>query len=146
MKTPKAILTKNIKLFKGKYPDKHLTFNSSALGVIYDSMLEMAYEARREEDKEFWKQFRTYAPRLLFTRVKLWGKKFVRNQYVRQAQLRADTENYKCYVLQGKGLRFEIISTREFKYNKAVRIFEKDLTAKDMEKLSCFIAYPKRKQ
>jgi len=145
MRTVKEILSANIKLYKGRYPDKDLNITPSMRGIIYDSMLQMAGEVRNAEDKKIIRESFGVIPNLWLTRLSMWAKRVVRNQYVRQAQLRADTECYKVYVLQGKGLTFKLISTRDFKFNKAIRVFKKDLTAKEMEKLSCYIAYPKKK-
>ena len=136
---------RNLHLYNSQNPGKKVEVTPALRRIVYLSMIQLAREVRKEENTEVLKQSFGVIPGLLLTGISLWAKRFVRNQYVRQAQLRADTEQYKIYVVQGKGLTFKLISTRDFKYNKAVRVFKNDLTAKDMEAVSCFIAYPKKR-
>jgi hypothetical protein len=140
-----TIFNRNLKLYKGKYPDSPVTITPGLRGVIYTSMFQIAKEVRQEQDLKELREGFKIIPRLFWTRLTSWVKRYVRNQYCKVARLRADTENYKCYVVQGRGLTFKIFSTRDYKYNKRIRVFKKDLTAKEMEEISCFVAWPKKR-
>lgn len=145
MNTASTIFKRNLKLYQGKYPDKKIDITPDIKGIVYNSMVQYAREAREEKDLSELRQGLGLLPGLLRARLSKWVTKIVRNQYCKMAQLRADTENYKMYVVQGRGLTFKIISTREFKMNKRIRVFKKDLTAKEMEEVSCFTAWPKKR-
>jgi hypothetical protein len=150
MKTPDSfkamtIFSRNLKLHNARFPEKKIMIDPKTRDLIYISMLQLAKKVRQEENVTILKQGFGLVPKLFFTKISLWIKRFVRNQYCKLAQLRSDTENYKVYVVQGRGLTFKLISTLDFKFNKSIRVFKKDLTAKEMEAVSCFIAYPKKK-
>ncbi len=140
-----TIFNRNLKLYKGKYPDSPVTITPGLRGVIYTSMLQIAKEVRQEQDLKELREAFKIIPRLFWTKLSFYVKRYVRNQYCKTAQYRADTENYKQYVVQGRGLTFKIFSTRDYKYNKRIRVFKKDLTAKEMEEISCFVAWPKKR-
>lgn len=53
---------------------------------------------------------------------------------VKKAKLRAKSEGYKMYVVRNDKISYRVISTLEFKINKRIRILDKDLSAKDMER------------
>lgn len=141
--TSREVLSKNISLHKKRFPDKEIKFNLGMLEVVHLSMNEFALKVKKEDNLQILKRAIPGLGYPLWLRFSFWVKKLVREQYVKAAKHRSTVEGYKIYVLQGSGLTFKLISSREMKHNKRVRVFRKDLTAKEMEELSCFVAYPK---
>ena len=77
--------------------------------------------------------------------LKLLIRKWSYKLAVRQARLRAKTENYKVYVIQSSDFGYITLSTLDFKHNKSIRVFKKDITAKDMHKTAACVVYPPRR-
>ena len=101
-------------------------------------LLEYKSEEMKGEVKSFFKlmlQF-TRDNAMLYMRYRVF--KFAK----RQAQLRANTENYKVYVIRESNIRYKVLSTIDVQFNKRIRVLGKDVTAKDLHEIADFVAYP----
>lgn len=61
---------------------------------------------------------------------------------VKKARFRSKSEGYKMYVILKSEIKYQVLSTLDFKYNKTVRILDKNITAKDMEAIAALVVYP----
>lgn len=61
---------------------------------------------------------------------------------VRKAKFRSKAEGYKMYILLKSDIKYQVLSTLDFKYNKIIRVFDKNITAKDMERIAALVVYP----
>jgi len=129
---------------------ENVTVPKQAFPYIREAMKDFAaYSVReirkKERDDVLW-VFRNLPRVFLLTRwriQKLYIRRRFFNMAKKEAIARANTEGYKVYVVRDSEFKFKTISTIEFKINKTIRAFKKDLTAKDMERTAAFIAYPK---
>ena len=122
-----------------------------AVPYIRKAMVSFAVKAIQEERQRKRKQMvevLKHLPKFFFIGywyfIKLWIRKRTYKIAVKQAQFRANTENYKVYVVQETEYSYRTISTLDFKYNKKIKVFKHNLTAKDLEAKASLVVYPKK--
>jgi hypothetical protein len=141
-----TIFNRNLKLYKGKYPDTPVTITPGLKRVVYTSMLQVAQEARQEQDLKELREGFKIIPRLFWTILSKWVIWLVKIQYIKIAQLQANIQGCKQYVVEGGGVIFKVISNREFKFKKKIRVYKKEIGAIEMESnIACFTAHPKKR-
>jgi len=74
----------------------------------------------------------------------LYFRKIAFRKARKAAQLRADTEGYKIYCIRKSQIGYQNLSTLEVNINKKIRVLGKDVDAIQLERVSSFIAYPKK--
>lgn len=127
-----------------------ITVPKEAFPYIREAMKDFAAwnirEYRKKERNDMLWVFANLPRIFLLTRWKV-QKLLVRKRFFnlakKEAIARANSEGYKVYVVRDSEFRFKTISTLDFKYAKSIKVFKKDIDAKEMERTASYIAYPK---
>jgi len=73
----------------------------------------------------------------------------IRQHYLKRAKIRAqmeaNTQNRKIYVIRKSELKYETVSTGQVDHLKKIGVFGKNVTAMRLEELSDFVAYPQQR-
>ena len=84
-------------------------------------------------------------PSIIKGEMTLW----IRNWYFKRAKkaaiLRANTEQYKVYVIRCSSIAFKLLSTLDVDHNKKIKVLGKDVGAKQLTATASYVAYPTRK-
>ena len=103
------------------------------------------YERRKFADKQLKEEIVSFS-KLIFNGNYDNAILFMRYRMFRNAKkkalLRSKSEGYKMYVVRDSNLTYKVISTLDFKYNQRVSIMKKNVTAKEMEKISSLVVFP----
>lgn len=137
----KLILESQLKSFDGLTKDQIEKIQVAMHLYAIDQVNEFKNRDIKEEAKNFFKLF----TRDLYTNAILWMRKRLFVIGKRNAQLHADTSGYKTYLIRKSRIGFQILNTYEANQNKKLRILGKDVDFMDLEKVSSFIAYPKKR-
>jgi hypothetical protein len=79
-----------------------------------------------------------------FFRAKL--KKWFYKMAVNQAKTEAIVQNRKIWVVQSTDLTYKLISTKDFRNAKSIKVFRKELTFQDMDDTAALTVYPPNKR
>lgn len=130
-----------------------ITIPEEAMFYIRRAMISFSVKAIQEERqrrrkrmvdtlKHLPKMFRIGYYHLLRARLKQWFF----NMAVKQAHIETQIQNRKIWVVQATDLTYKLISTRDFKNAKTVKVFKKELTFKDMDEAAALTIYPINKR
>jgi hypothetical protein len=113
---------------------------SAALVAMNDYAIRAVAKYRDDEQRQILKESLTLFPALWAGELKLWLRLKSFNRAKRMAQLRADSEGYKIYVILSSQIRYTLLSTAEVDFNKRVRILGKNVTDMELTKKAAFVA------
>jgi len=139
MNNPRLILLINLKTFDG-IPEKTLKCIEAAM-IEYG--LRQVAEYKNREIKDVCLYSFKYFPRLTCNNIIWWLRKLSFNMAKHQAQIRANIENRKCYVIRKSLIGYEILSTLDIDLNKRIRLLNKNIDAQKLHEVADFVAYPK---
>ena len=126
----------------------HCTLDSSQKHAVLLAMLDFAalevQTYRSNEATAINREAASLIPSLVRGELKLWIRSWYLKRAKRQAQLLANTTNRKIYVIRSSDVAYSLLSTADVEYNKRLRIFGKNITAKELTERSDFIAHPLR--
>ena len=86
-----------------------------------------------------------FFPSLFSGRIKMYLRKLFFLQAKKQANIRAETENRKIYVVRSSEIRYITLSTKDVEQNRKRRIFGKSVDAIRMSEMADYVGFPKRK-
>ena len=84
-------------------------------------------------------------PSIIKGEIILWIRNWYFKRAKKAAQLRANTENYKIYVVRCSAIAFKLLSTADIDHNKKIRVLGKDVGAKELTTAAAYIATPESK-
>ena len=135
-------------ILKSKSSIYGVEFDVKERTAIYRAMHDFATrkvsEYRNREIKGELPNFFKVLFRMNWDNWILYFRKIAFNRAKKAAQLRADTEGYKIYCIRKSQIGYQNLSTLEVNINKKIRVLGKDVDAMQLEKVSSFIAYPKK--
>lgn len=102
-------------------------------------------EERQRKRKEMIKVLRLlpkwfFVGYFYFLKARL--KKWFFNMAVKQARIEADIQNRKIWIVQSTDLTYTLISTKNFRDGKKVKVFKKELDYRDMDEAAERTIYP----
>jgi hypothetical protein len=99
---------------------------------------------KANEYKALNKEAAGLIPSLVRGELKLWMRNWFFKRAKKQAIIRANTENRKCYVIRSSDIAYKILSTKDVEINKRLKVFGKEVNAVKLTEKADFVAYPKR--
>lgn len=96
----------------------------------------------REQNKAAVKEALRLFPALFKGQIMLYLRKKSLNKAVKQAELRAEVENRKMYVIRASNIAYTILSTADIEHNKKIRVFGKDVDAIKLHETADRVVYP----
>lgn len=85
-------------------------------------------------------------PALLKGDFKLWLRKRALRKACKQAEMRAEIENRKMYIIRSTEIAYIILSTLEVEQNKKVRVFGKNVDAIKLHETADQVVYPPKRR
>ncbi len=135
-------------ILKSKESIHGVTFDAKERNAIYRAMVQYA---AREVAKYHNREIKSIGKRgirlllsLKWDNIILWIRQKSFNLAKKKAQLRANTEMRKIYVIRNSMIGYSILSTFEINQNKKLRILKKDIDAMKLHEIADFIAWPQK--
>ncbi len=97
---------------------------------------------RDNQAKENNKEAIKLLPSIVSGQLRLWLRNWYFKKAKKQAQIRADTENRKCYVIRKSEIAYVILSTRDVDMNKRMKILGNSIGAKELTANADYVVYP----
>lgn len=125
------------------YETHSITIPKEAFPYIRRAMVSFSVKAIQQERHRKRKQMvdtLKHLPRWVFVgyyfffraRIKKWFFKMA----VKQANIEAAIQNRKIWVVQATDLTYKLISTKDFRNAKTLKVFRKELNFKDMDEVA----------
>ena len=117
------------------------------LRKINRSFAEKAIREDRKKRRSEMVQMLRPLPRMFylayfyFIRAKI--RKWFFNRALKTAMIESLIQNRKIWIVQSSMFTYTLISSKDFKNGKKVRVFKKDLTFKDMDEVAELTVFPK---
>lgn len=116
---------------------------SAAITAMNEYAIRAVAKYRDNEQAQILKESLTLFPALWYGQLKLWLRLKSFERAKRMAQLRADSEGYKIYVILSSQISYTLLSTTEVDFNKRVRILGKNVNDIELTKKAAFVATKK---
>lgn len=110
--------------------------------AMYNYSARTVENFEREQNKAAVKEALKLFPALFKGQIMLYLRKKSLNKAVKQAELRADIENRKMYVIRASNIAYTILSTADIEHNKKIRVFGKDVDAIKLHETADRVVYP----
>ena len=144
----------NLSILERQLNELHETYGIKipelAIPYIREAMISFSVNAIHEDRQKRRKRMvetLKYLPKWMFVgyfymfRLKI--RKWFYKMAVEQAKTEAIVQNRKIWIVQATDLTFKLISSRDFKNGKKVKIFNRTITANDMtEDIAELTVYP----
>lgn len=132
------------------YETHRVVVDELAFPYIREAMKSFAVKAVFEDRKKRRKRMietLKHLPKWIFVgyfyMFRLRIRKWFWDMAVKQANIECQIQNRKIYVVQATDLTFKLISSRDFKNGKKVRIYKRTITANEMsEDIAELTVYP----
>lgn len=95
-----------------------------------------------KQAREVNKEAVSLIPAIVKGSLRLWLRNWYFKRAKKQAQLKANIENRKTYVIRKSEIAYQILTTKEVELNKRLRIFGKDVDAISLRDNADAICYP----
>lgn len=131
------------------YETHRVVVDELAFPYIREAMRSFAVKAiheDRQKRRKMMVETLKHLPKWMFVgyfymfRLKL--RKWFYRMAVKQARIEASIQNRKIWVVQSTDLTYTLISTKNFRDGKKVKVFKKELDFKDMEEAADATIYP----
>ena len=136
-------------IIKSKASIFNVEFDAMQYSAINSAMTEYAVRKvdkyRANENKAVVLEAISLFPALWKGHFKLWLRKRAFLRAKKMAQLQADTDGYKVYVIRSSDIAYKLMSTLDVRHNKRLRVFGKFVDAIVLEETASFTATTKRK-
>lgn len=110
--------------------------------AMYNYSARTVENFEREQNKAALKEALKLFPALFKGQIMLYLRKKSLNKAVKQAELRAEVENRKMYVIRASNIAYTILSTADIEHNKKIRVFGKDVDSIKLHETADRVVYP----
>lgn len=131
------ILRSKASIFNTKFDSMQVLAAEQAMIVFANDQID---EFSKEQNKEVAFEAVKLFPALVKKQFILWLRKKSFLLACKEAQLRADTEGFKCFVIRSSRIGYTILNTLDIDLNKKIRVLGKDVDAIELEKTASFTA------
>ena len=114
--------------------------------AMYNYSARTVENFEREQNKAAVKEALRLFPALFKGHIMLYLRKKSLNKAVKQAELRAEVENRKMYVIRASNIAYTILSTADIEHNKKIRVFGKDVDAIKLHETADRVIYPPKRR
>ena len=114
--------------------------------AMYNYSARTVENFEREQNKAAVKEALKLFPALFKGQIMLYLRKKSLNKAVKQAELRANVENRKMYVIRASNIAYTILSTADIEHNKKIRVFGKDVDAIKLHETADRVIYPPKRK
>lgn len=114
--------------------------------AMYNYSARTVENFEREQNKAAMKEALKLFPALFKGQIMLYLRKKSLNKAVKQAELRADVENRKMYVIRASNIAYTILSTADIEHNKKIRVFGKYVDAIKLHETADRVVYPPKRK
>jgi hypothetical protein len=126
-------------------PDESFKYIRNAM----KSFAVKAVQEERQRKRKAMVEVLKHLPKLFFIGYwyffKLRMRKWFYDMAVKQAYIETEIQNRKIWIVQSGDLTYSLISSKDFKHGKSIKVFKKELTFKDMDDAAVLTVQPNRK-